>query len=175
MNQTSLFEAPKQKITYAYRISMVRDKQIRYDTEISNALLFTNLVCQTITKCGQDDREQFIIVMLNSKNHVLGTNIISVGTVNSTPVFLREVFKPAITASASAVVVGHNHPSGILEPSREDIRITKKLVTAAKLLDILVHDHVIVNMDTSEYFSFNDKGLLSEISQDACDIYNQLL
>jgi DNA repair protein RadC len=175
MNQTALFETPKQKITYAYRISMVRDKQIRYDTEISNAVLFTNLVCQTISKCGQDDREQFIIVMLNSKNHILGTNIVSVGTVTSTPVFLREVFKPAITASASAMVVGYNHPSGILEPSREDIRITKKLITAAKLLDITIHDHVIVNMDTAEYFSFNDKGLLAEIVQDAWELFNQIL
>ena len=175
MNQKALFDKPKQHITYAYRISMIRDKLIRYDTEISNAMLFTNLVCQTISKCGQDDREHMIIVMLNAKNRVVGTNIIAVGTVTSTPVFLREVFKPAIAASACAVVIGHNHPSGVLEPSREDILITKKIITVAKLMDIIVHDHVIVNMDTSEYFSFNDKGMLTSINSDADGLINQLL
>ena len=180
MNQKRLFEESnkpshkKTHVTYAYRISMIRDKSIRYESEVSNAILGARLVCETITACGQNDREQLIIVMLNAKNRVVGTNVVSVGSVNTSPVFLREVFKPAITASASAVVIGHNHPSGILEPSREDIMITKKIMAVAKLLNIIVHDHVIVDMDSSNFYSFNDQGLLENVRAEAAGIIRQL-
>jgi DNA repair protein RadC len=89
--------------------------------------------------------------MLNARNKVVGTNVISVGSITSSPTFLREVFKPAITASASAVIIGHNHPSGTLDPSTDDMLITKKIIAVAKLLDIIVHDHVIVDMASTNY------------------------
>ncbi len=181
MIQKDLFDEPfnssskaKKHVTYAYRISMIRDKTIKYDREVSNALLGADLVCKTISSCGQNDREHLIIVMLNAKNRVVGTNIVSVGSVNSSPIFLREVFKPAITASATAVIIGHNHPSGILEPSPEDILITKRIIAVAKLLDITVHDHVIVDIGTTDYYSFSDKGILTNLKTKAAMMLEQL-
>ncbi len=174
MNQKEMFPPPKRHITYAYRISMVRDKIIRYDGELSNALLGARLVCKTIDSCGQDDREHMIIIMLNTKNRVVGTNIVSVGTVNSTQVYLREVFKPAIAASAVAIIIGHNHPSGILEPSQEDVLITKKILAVAKLLEITVHDHVIVDMNSDNYFSFCDRGMMENLKRDASGLLERL-
>jgi len=174
MKQQALFDKSenaspnsRRKITYAYRISMVRDKTIRYDDEVSNACLGADLVCKTISSCGQNDREHFIIVMLNARNKIIGTNIVSVGSVNSSPIYLREVFKPAITASACAIVIGHNHPSGSLEPSPEDCLITKRIITVANLLSITFHDHVIVDMETRAYYSFSERGILTDLKKDA--------
>ena len=174
MKQKNKANQTKKHVTYAYRISMIRDKAIAYDRDISNALLGADLICKTISSCGQDDREHLVIIMLNAKNKVVGTNVVSVGSINSSPIFLREVFKPAIAASASAVVIGHNHPSGILEPSAEDIHITKKVIAIAKLLDITMHDHVIVDTDSNGYYSFSDKGVLTNLKKAAENFLEQL-
>ncbi len=164
----------KHYLTYAYRIAMVRDKSIRYDMEISNAFLGASLICKTIAACGQDDREHLIVVMLNSKNRIMGTNLVSMGSVNSSPVSVREVFKPAIAASASALLIGHNHPSGILAPSQEDILVTRRILTVAKILDMTVHDHLIVDTGTRDYFSFCDKGLLSDLKSEAAKMIDRM-
>jgi DNA repair protein RadC len=164
----------KKHVTYAYRISMIRDKAIQYEGTVSNAVLGADLVYKTISSCGQDDREQLIIVMLNARNKVVGTNVISVGSITSSPTFLREVFKPAIAASASAVIIGHNHPSGTLDPSADDMLITKKIIAVAKLLDIIVHDHVIVDMASTNYYSFSDRGMMDNLKNEARRFLNQL-
>ena len=174
MKQKDTNDPIRKHVTYAYRISMIRDKAIRYDATISNAVLGADLVCKTISACGQDDREQLIIVMLNAQNKVVGTNVISVGSITSSPTFLREVFKPAIVASASAVIIGHNHPSGTLDPSADDMCITKKLIAVAKLLDIIVHDHVIVDMASADFYSFCDKGIMTNLRNEARRFLNQL-
>ncbi len=103
------------------------------------------------------DRENFVAVLLNTKNEVLEISTISVGTLSSSLVHPREVFKPAIRASASSVVLAHNHPSGKVEPSREDREVTGRLTSAAEILGIEVLDHVIVG---DEYFSMKEHGML---------------
>src|SRR3712207_6677631 len=100
------------------------------------------------------DRENFVAVLLNTKNEVIGTPLISVGTLSSALVHPREVFKPAIRAS---VVLAHNHPSGRAEASREDREVTKRLVEAADILGIEVLDHVIVG---DGYYSMKENGML---------------
>lgn len=105
---------------------------------------------------GQD-RENFVVVLLNTKNEVMEAPVVSVGTLSSTLVHPREVFKPAIRASAASVVLSHNHPSGRVEPSREDREITKRLVNAAEIIGIEVLDHVIIG---DEYFSMKERGML---------------
>lgn len=90
------------------------------------------------------DRENFVVLMLDIKNKVLGINTVSVGSLTATVVHPREVFKPAILMNAAGIILGHNHPSGDVGPSKEDIATTKKMVEAGKLLDIPVLDHVIV-------------------------------
>lgn len=106
---------------------------------------------------GQD-RENFVVLLLDTKNRVIGINTVSVGTLNSTIVHPREVFKPAILANANAIILGHNHPSGDTTPSQADIDITKNLVEAGKILNIEVLDHIIVGHD--RFTSLQEKNLL---------------
>ena len=103
------------------------------------------------------DRENFVVVLLNTKNEVIETPLVSVGTLSASLVHPREVFKPAIRASAASVILAHNHPSGKVEPSREDREATGMLVQAAEVLGIEVLDHVIVG---DGFFSMKEHGML---------------
>jgi DNA repair protein RadC len=103
------------------------------------------------------DRENFVVVLLNTKNEVIETPLVSVGTLTASLVHPREVFKPAIRASAASVILAHNHPSGKVEPSREDREATGMLVQAAEVLGIEVLDHVIVG---DGFFSMKEHGML---------------
>src|SRR4030042_3263389 len=91
-----------------------------------------------------DNKEKFIIVCLNSANKIIKHETISIGNLNSSVVHPREIFKFAIENSSASIILVHNHPSGNLEPSNEDIAITKKMVEAGKILNIEVLDHIIV-------------------------------
>jgi DNA repair protein RadC len=103
------------------------------------------------------DRENFVAVLLNTKNEVIGFPTISVGTLSASLVHPREVFKPAIRASAASIVLAHNHPSGKVGPSREDREVTRRLTDAAQILGIEVLDHVILG---DGYFSMKEHGIL---------------
>ena len=103
------------------------------------------------------DRENFVAVLLNTKNEVIEFPTISVGTLSASLVHPREVFKPAIRASAASVILAHNHPSGKTEPSREDREVTRRLTSAAEIVGIEVLDHVILG---HEYFSMKEHGML---------------
>jgi DNA repair protein RadC len=103
------------------------------------------------------DRENFVVVLLNTKNEVIETSTVSVGTLGASLVHPREVFKPAVRASAASVILAHNHPSGKVEPSREDREVTRRLDEAAGILGIEVLDHVIVG---DGYFSMKEHGML---------------
>ena len=103
------------------------------------------------------DRENFVVMLLNTKNEVIETSTVSVGTLSASLVHPREVFKPAIRASAASVVLAHNHPSGKVEPSREDREVTRRLSEAAGILGVEVLDHVIVG---DGYFSMKEHGML---------------
>ncbi|HMU42261.1 MAG TPA: DNA repair protein RadC [Ignavibacteriaceae bacterium] len=103
-------------------------------------------------------KERFIVVSLNSGNKIIKWDTISIGNLNSSVVHPREVFKSAIENSAASVILIHNHPSGNLEPSNEDIGITKKIVESGKILDIPVFDHLIIA--GNGYTSFVEKRLI---------------
>ena len=103
-------------------------------------------------------REQFLVVLLNSKNKVIGTEVISEGSLTGSVVHPREVFQPAILQHAAAIVVAHNHPSGDPHPSSEDREITRMLVEAGKILKLPVLDHLIIGDGT--YYSFQEEGAL---------------
>jgi DNA repair protein RadC len=104
------------------------------------------------------DKEHFRAVLLNTKNHVLKTVEISVGSLDSSLVHPRECFKPAVAASAASIILLHNHPSGDPEPSADDIAITKRLKEAGKTLGIDVLDHIIFGQGT--FVSLKEKGAL---------------
>ncbi len=94
-----------------------------------------------------DDTEQFRILFLDKRNHLIADEMQQKGTVDHTPVYPREVVKRALELSATAIILVHNHPSGDPTPSRSDIVMTEAIVDVAKPLGILVHDHIIVGKD----------------------------
>ena len=94
---------------------------------------------------GRDDREVFFVMCLNTKNHVVAVHRCHIGSLNASIVHPREVFKSAILNNAASVIVAHQHPSGDITPSLEDINVTKRLAEAGKLLGIEVLDHLVVN------------------------------
>lgn len=97
-------------------------------------------------------QEHFICITLNGANEVINTRVVTIGLVNESQVHAREVFADAIVDRATAVVLGHNHPSGNVRPSKADVAITRRLVEAGKLLGIRVIDHLIFS--TKGHYSF---------------------
>ncbi len=89
-------------------------------------------------------QERFAVLLLDSKNSLIGTHVITIGIANETLVHPREVFKEAIRQSATNIIVAHNHPSGNLEPSPEDFMLTEKLLQSASIIGIPILDHLII-------------------------------
>lgn len=152
-------------------IGRVKAIQIKAMTELSRRISSTfNIDKRMIVKTPTDvtamfmqelrheSREIFRILLLNTKNHVLRSVDISIGSLNSSIVHPREVFKEAIKASCSAVILIHNHPSGDPQPSNEDIETTKRLVNSGNVLGINVLDHIIIG--DGKYVSLKEQGLL---------------
>lgn len=108
------------------------------------------------------DREVFCVLNLKSNGSVINMNIVSMGTLNSSLVSPREVFKSSILSNAAYVIALHNHPSGTVKPSREDFMTTKRLYECGKILEIPVIDHLIVSNRSNEIFSFAENGLLGK-------------
>ena len=143
---------------------MVKDKRVAFEKcQLINSQQSQPLIKKLIESQGQPDREQFCIILLNSKNEIIGLNIVSTGNLSSAPVHPREVLKPAILSNASAMILCHNHPSGDLSPSPEDIAITARIVQASKIMGIQVHEHLIISMHDDSYFSFADHGIIKKI------------
>lgn len=103
-------------------------------------------------------REVFRIALLDAKNALVRDLVISEGTLSASLVHPREVFKPAILESAASVILLHNHPSGDPTPSRDDIRLTRQLVECARLLDLRVHDHVVIGR--GQFISLAERGII---------------
>jgi DNA repair protein RadC len=105
------------------------------------------------------DREQFLVCGLDAKHHIIGLNIVSVGSLTLAIVHPREVFKPLILMNAAAFICAHNHPSSDPTPSQEDHELTARLVSAGDVLGIRVLDHLVVG--DGRYVSFADQGWLA--------------
>ena len=107
---------------------------------------------------ASSDREKILSVLLTTKNTLIGVETIGIGTLSCTVTSPREVFKSAVLANADSIILCHNHPSGNLQPSDADNKITKKIMESAKIMDIQLLDHLII-ADNS-YFSYADNGLM---------------
>lgn len=129
--------------------------------EIDNSTKITSYkdVVNYLDEFKNQDREMLIVLGLDTRNKPVYREIVSVGTLNSTLIHPREVFKKAIIMSCNSIVVAHNHPSGDPEPSDDDKEITRQLKQAGEILDIKLLDHVIIGKD--EPFSFNEEHFLN--------------
>ena len=103
-------------------------------------------------------QEYFYCVYLDTKNHIIKDKLLFIGTINESLIHPREIFKEAYLLSASSIICIHNHPSGNVNPSNNDIIMTKQLVEVGKILGIKVLDHIIIGKDN--YYSFNDNDLV---------------
>ena len=103
-------------------------------------------------------KEQFVVILLNNKNKVIGTEVVSEGSLSSSIVHPREVYAPAILHHAAAIMVAHNHPSGDPKPSFEDEEVTRMLSRSGKVLGIPMIDHVIIG--DGNYYSFLENEAL---------------
>ena len=106
-----------------------------------------------------EQKEHFAVLLLNTKNHILGLRDVSIGSLSASVVHPREVFAMAIRYAAASMILVHNHPSGDPNPSREDLAITDRLVKAGRILDIPVLDHIILG--DNRFLSLKEKGMIS--------------
>ena len=140
----------------AFKICMVKENDIEYpDVNISFPQTVADLVAKYV---GTPDREMFIVLAVNVRNKITGIHTVSVGSLDTSIVHPREVFKFAILANASSIIVAHNHPSGDTTPSSDDIELTKRLKQASEILAIDLLDHIVLGHD-GQYLSFRDRGL----------------
>ena len=112
--------------------------------------------CKTYMGGLKDER--FCVIYLDAQNRMTDIETIQEGIVNQAVVYPRKVLENALKKKASAVILVHNHPSGHVKPSDADIRLTKTIQETAKILDIIVHDHVIIG--ENRFFSFREEGLI---------------
>lgn len=140
-----------------YTTRLVREKTFRFAerTQVSSP---EDVAKVLIPYFADKDREECLVALVDTANTLIGLAQISVGGLAASIVEPRQVFKVAILANAAAVICLHNHPSGNPEPSREDIRITRQLVGAGKLLGIPLHDHIIVA--ENKFTSLAERGLM---------------
>jgi DNA repair protein RadC len=119
------------------------------------------------TLLGLTDREHFAALFINGNHHVCGAHVVAVGGQHGIgQIEPRTVFRAAIAACASALILGHNHPSGDPTPSAEDITTTAKLMAAGKLLGIPVVDHIIVTRDSRRFHSMTSHGTMPQLPEE---------
>ena len=141
------------------RIVLVKEKVAKY--ELPRKIVSPEDVYRAITvitSVEEEAQEVFGVLILNTKFKIVAVHEISRGTLNASIVHPREVFKPAILHNAAAIICFHNHPSGDPEPSKEDIKITKRLVEAGRIMGIEVLDHIVVGDDG--YTSLRERGII---------------
>lgn len=163
--QILTFSIPSQMIT-EIKILTLRESKKEYNSckDPENVTKFWR---QQVTKAPwyDSEKEMLVVLLLDSKLNVRSFNLVSMGIVNQTMLHVREVFRPAIVASAVHIILAHNHPSGNPEPSPDDIRATKDLVKAGAILGIPLLDHVIVGEESPEcpkgFASLKESGVLS--------------
>lgn len=109
-----------------------------------------------------DEQEMAVVFYLNTRKHVVGFNLISIGDMDTLLIHPREVFRLAIVASAAAIIIAHNHPSGDPSPSQGDIKVTRDLIRAGQLLKIDLLDHIVIGRPTVDrpqpYVSLRELG-----------------
>ena len=149
-------EAKAIKILSALEIGRRRQSTINQSVQVINSsFLASSLI---IADLLDKEKEEFWILLLNNKFRFIKKQLICIGGLAGTYVDIKLIFKEAILNNATNLILAHNHPSGNLSPSQEDITLTNEIALSARMLDINIADHLIIAND--EYFSFADEGLL---------------
>jgi len=154
--QMSLSDSSKGSYVPKVQVSMVKEIYVSNTAYHCSEDVANSEIAEK--ELRNSDREKFICIHFNVKNQIISYEVVSIGSLCSSIVHPREVFKAAILANAASVLFMHNHPSGNTEPSNDDIDITNRLCKSANILGINVLDHIIITNDG--YLSFKQKGLI---------------
>lgn len=138
------------------RLHVVRDAP----RTIGDVITSPNNISKLMKSYSATDKEHFVVFHLNTRHEIIETELVSMGTLDASLVHPREVFRHAIINGSAALLLSHNHPSGNITPSADDISITRRLVQAGDLLGIHVLDHVIVAKGNEHYWSAKEEGAL---------------
>ena len=139
-----------------YAIPVYRLQLVQEGTADVSPLTAPADVARHLSEIAAADREHMVALFLDTKNRPIGRHLVSVGTVNSTPVQPRDVFRAALVAGAvNGIILAHNHPSGDVTPSRDDDDVTRQVARAGALIGIRLLDHVVLAPDGS-HFSYRD-------------------
>lgn len=170
-NLKNIAAASMEELTKIKGIGPAKAAQIKAAFELSKRLEDSSDKDQKTTVKSPEDaiksvknqlkgkkKEHFLVLSLDTRNHLINTQTISIGSLDSSIVHPREVFKEAISSTAASVIFAHNHPSGDPTPSEDDIKLTKRLVEAGEILGIEVLDHIIIC--DKDYISMKSKNLL---------------
>ena len=143
-----------------YDVRLVKESSslYDYDQKVLNNPYAVSCMLNEIFDMECLCEEHFVMLALDSKLRVVGAFDIHTGTINSSLVSMRSLFSRAMLCNANSIIVAHNHPSGIVKPSGEDINLTRRIKEAGEILDIKLQDHIIIGEDS--YYSFNNEGRL---------------
>lgn len=155
-----------EKLTSIHGLGLAKSSQILSAIELSKRYLIKQNrkitsaldIYNELQDYKNRQQEYFLTITLDGANHIIQTRVISIGTLNRSLVHPREVFADAIIDRAASIVIAHNHPSGVLEASHEDILVTSRLKESAKLLGIDLLDHLIISKDG--FVSMRDLDIL---------------
>ena len=139
-------------------IRLVKEPSLYSEQTLDSPQAVVELMAKELS---QYDREVFCILNMKNSGQVINMNLVSVGTINASLVILREVFKSSILANASAIIGLHNHPSGNVKPSKEDMIVTRMLQKCGQLLGIELLDHIIVGGTNGKMLSFREEKMLN--------------
>lgn len=155
-----------EKLSSIHGLGLVKASQILSSIELSRRYLIkqnkkitcSNDVYLELKEYHNKQQEYFLALYLDGANHLIQTKVITIGILNQSLVHPREVFSYAIEKRCASIIVAHNHPSGILEASNEDINVTKRLKESGKILGIELLDHLIIA--SNGYLSLKEEGVL---------------
>lgn len=149
------------KTITTYRLECIKEGAAWYDipSKKMNAPEAAAAAFNEVFKLQYAAEENLCLFTLNTKHEIIGAFVVSVGCLNSAIVHPREIYKRALLTNAAALILAHNHPSGDVTPSNEDIKITLRLIEAGKILGIELLDHLIIG-DNKEYSSLRELSLI---------------
>jgi DNA repair protein RadC len=143
-----------------YQVKLVKVGEIDFVATLDGTYA-GNLVQLLFEYLDGADRENMVVIMLNTKYKVIGVNTAHIGSLDSAVIHPREIFKPAILSNAAAIVIAHNHPSGDAIPSHQDVDVTEKIKDAGEMIGIELLDHIIIgNKDTMDFYSMRERGIV---------------
>lgn len=170
-----VLEASPDSLCRVDGVGQINSMGIRLIKDVCDRYLETRIISKDVVQnqedlldylkqaLGHKTKEVFLGIFLDAKNRVLASKVLSEGTLTTSSVYPREVISSALDFNAAAVIFAHNHPSGDVEPSLNDIKITNKLLTALKYVDIILHEHMIVGSEG--FYSFAAHGLIAKFNK----------